>query len=143
MAKQPESDSFLDMFSKFGQDLKMPRMDVEAILAHHRKNLEALQKSFSASASGASAVMARQRAALQETLHDMAEMAQSYRAANAPREMMTRQADFAHRMFEAAVRNASEVSAIVSKSGNESIDILRQRIRESMEEIRRGYEDRK
>ncbi len=24
MAKQPESDSFLDMFSRFGRDLKLP-----------------------------------------------------------------------------------------------------------------------
>ncbi|TIX05719.1 MAG: phasin family protein, partial [Mesorhizobium sp.] len=32
MAKQPDSDSFLDMFSRFGRDLKMPNVDVEAII---------------------------------------------------------------------------------------------------------------
>ncbi|RVB67191.1 phasin family protein, partial [Mesorhizobium sp. M7A.F.Ca.CA.002.04.1.1] len=33
MAKQPESDSFMDMFGRFGRDLKVPNVDVEAILA--------------------------------------------------------------------------------------------------------------
>lgn len=61
MAKQPESDSFLDMFSKFGRDLKLPNVDVQAILDHHRKNLEALEKSARTSAAGASSVLSRQR----------------------------------------------------------------------------------
>ncbi|TJV27578.1 MAG: phasin family protein, partial [Mesorhizobium sp.] len=45
MAKRPESDSFIDMFGRFGRDLKLPNVDVEAILSHHRKNPEALEKS--------------------------------------------------------------------------------------------------
>ena len=32
MARQPESGTFLDMFSRFGRDLKLPNVDVEAIL---------------------------------------------------------------------------------------------------------------
>ena len=56
---------------------------------------------------------------------------------------MTRQADFARRSFEAAVKNAGEVAEIVKKSGSESIDILRARIREAMEDIRSGFEGRK
>ena len=56
---------------------------------------------------------------------------------------MSKQADFARRSFEAAVKNAGEAAEIVKKSGRESIDILRERIREAMEEIRSGFEDRK
>ncbi|TIX45077.1 MAG: phasin family protein, partial [Mesorhizobium sp.] len=66
MAKQPDSDSFLDMFSRFGRDLKMPNVDVEAIISHHRKNLEALEKSARAGAAGASSLLARQREMVQE-----------------------------------------------------------------------------
>ena len=49
MAKKPETESILDMFSKFGSDMKLPKVDVEAVLSHHRKNLEALEKSARAS----------------------------------------------------------------------------------------------
>lgn len=143
MAKQPESESFMDMFARFGKDLKLPSMDIERVIEHHRKNLEALQKSASTTASGASSVMAKQRQMLENTLHEITEMAQSYRTPGNPREMMAKQADFARKSFETAVKNAGEVSEMVKKSGSESIEILRQRIKDAMEEIRAGYEKEK
>ena len=143
MAKKSASESIRDMFSKLGHDLKMPEVDIEAILSHHRKNLEALEKSAKASASGASAVMNRQREMLQKTMQEVTEMAHSFRAPGNPQEMMAKQADFAKRSFEAAVKNAGEMSELVKKSSADSIEILRARIRESMEEIRQGYEKRK
>jgi phasin family protein len=76
-------------------------------------------------------------------LNEISEMAQSFRVPGSPQELLSKQADFARRSFEAAVKNAGETADIVKKSGKESIDILRERIRESMEEIRSGFEDRK
>jgi len=141
MAKQPESDSFLDMFSRFGRDLKVP--NVEAILAHHRKNLEALEKSARAGAAGATSLLSRQREMLQDTLREISDMAQNYKAPGNPQELMTKQAEFAKKSFEAALKNASEVAELVKRSGTESVEILRERIKEAMEEIRSGYEKRK
>ena len=80
---------------------------------------------------------------LQETLDDVVDMAQSYRVSGNPQEMMAKQADFARKSFEAAVKNAGEVAEIVRKSGSELIDILRERIRELMEEVRANFEKRK
>ncbi|MBA1139346.1 phasin family protein [Mesorhizobium neociceri] len=138
MAKQPESDSFLDMFSRFGRDLKVP--NVEAILAHHRKNLEALEKSARAGAAGATSLLSRQREMLQDTLREVSDMAHSYKAPGNPQELMSKQAEFAKKSFEAALKNASEVAELVKKSGTESVEILRERIKEAMEEIRSGYD---
>ncbi|ESZ06888.1 phasin family protein [Mesorhizobium sp. M1060] len=138
MAKQPDSDSFLDMFSRFGRDLKVP--NVEAILAHHRKNLEALERSARAGAAGATSLLSRQREMLQDTLREVSDMAQRYKAPGNPQELMTKQAEFARKSFEAALKNAGEVAELVKKSGTESIEILRSRIKEAMEEIRSGYD---
>ncbi|RJT32839.1 phasin family protein [Mesorhizobium waimense] len=140
MAKQPDSDSFLDMFSRFGRDLKVPTVDVEAILSHHRKNLEALEKSARAGAAGATSLFSRQREMLQDTLREVADMAQNYRAPGNPQELMAKQAEFARKSFETALKNAGEVSELVRKSGTESVEILRERIKEAMAEIRSGYE---
>ncbi|MER8399870.1 phasin family protein [Mesorhizobium sp. M0306] len=139
MAKRPESESFIDMFSKFGRDLKLPNVDVEAILAHNRKNLEALEKSARASAAGASALLSRQREMLQDTLREITDMAQNYRAPGNPQEMMEKQAAFARRSFETALKNAGEMAELARASGTESIEILRSRIKEAMEEIRAGH----
>ena len=140
MAKRPESDTFIDMFGRFGRDLKLPNVDVDAILSHHRKNLEALEKSARASAAGASSLLSRQREMLQDTLHEIADMAQSYRAPGDPRELMAKQAAFARKSFETALKNAGEVAELARKSGTESVEILRERIKEAMEEIRSGYD---
>ncbi len=143
MAKKPESEFFMDLFTRFGQDLKMPSVDIERIMAHHRKNIEALEKSARASAAGASSLMAKQREILQDSLREISDMAQSYRIPGNPQDMMSKQADFARKSFETAVKNAGEVAEIVKKSGSELVEILRQRIREVMEEVRETYEDRK
>ncbi|TRC89244.1 phasin family protein [Mesorhizobium sp. WSM4310] len=139
MAKLPQSDSFMGMFGRFGRDLKVPNVDVEAILAHHRKNLEALEKSARAGADGATSLLSRQREMLQDTLLEIADMAQSYRAPGNPQDLMAKQTEFARKSFEAALKNAGEVAELARKSGTESIEILRTRIKEAMEEIRAGY----
>ncbi|MBX3596506.1 MAG: TIGR01841 family phasin [Rhizobiaceae bacterium] len=143
MAKQPETPDFMEMFSKFGKDLKMPSVDVEAILSHHRKNLEALQKAASASASGASDVLARQRDALQEGMRDITDMVQNLRGTSAPKEAIEKQAEFARKSFEAAVKHAGEVGEIIRKSGEESTEIMKSRIKAAMDEIREAYEKNK
>jgi phasin family protein len=143
MAKQPQQESILDMFSRLGSEMKLPKMDVEAVLSHHRKNLEALEKSARTAASGANSVMARQREALEETFGEFAEMARSYGGQGNPQDLMSKQAEFARKSFEEAVKNAGDVAEIVRKSGSEAIDILRQRMEEAMKEVRSGVENRK
>ena len=143
MAKKSDSDSFVDMFTKLGRDLHVPNVDFQAIIEHNRRNLEALQESGRAATAGASAMMAKQRDILQETLREITEMAQSYRSPGNPQELMSKQADFARRSFETALKNTSEMAELVKKSSDESLDVLRKRIREGMEEIREGYDKRK
>lgn len=140
MARQPESDSFLDIFSRFGRDLKLPKVDVQAILDHHRKNLEALEKSARASAAGASSVLSRQHEMVQEALGEITRMAQNYQAPGNPQELMTKQVEFARKSFETTLKNAGEVADLVRKSGTESVEILRDRIKDAMAEIRAGYD---
>jgi phasin family protein len=141
MATKPESRT--DLFTRLGQDLKIPRVDVDAILDHHRKNLDALQKSASAAASGASTLMSRQGQMLQEILHEIADAAQTLQKPGSSGEFMSKQAELARKSFEAAVKNAGDTAKIMRKSGGESVDILRARMRESLEEMRNSYEKRK
>ena len=145
MAKKPEPEAgtFVDMFSRLGRDLRMPQVDVEMILEHHRKNLEALQKSASATAAGATGVFAKQQQLLEQTLHEVSDIARDFRPTGNPQEIMAKQAEFARKSFETAVKNVGEVAGIIARSGNESAEILRQRIRDSMEEIRQAYEKQK
>ena len=137
MAKDT-NESFMDMFTQFGKSLNVPNVDVESILAHHRKNLEALQKAAQANAQGANEIMSRQREALQDGLKEITETVQDFRA-SAPQEMLTKQTELARKSFETAVKNAGEVGEILRKSGAESVEILRDRIKTAMDEIKEVY----
>lgn len=143
MAKQPQTPSFMDMFEKFGHDLNIPNVDIEAILEHHRKNLEALEKSAKATVAGTNTLINRQREMLQETLSEATDMAQSFRAPGSAQELIAKQTEFARKAFESAVSNAGEVAELVKKSGTESIDILRSRIKDAMAEVQAGYQKNK
>ncbi|RUV12321.1 TIGR01841 family phasin, partial [Mesorhizobium sp. M1A.F.Ca.IN.022.04.1.1] len=57
-----------------------------------------------------------------------------------PQELMTKQVDFARKSFETTLKNAGEVADLVRKSGTESVEILRDRIKDAMAEIRAGYD---
>ncbi|MGB3501521.1 MAG: TIGR01841 family phasin [Mesorhizobium sp.] len=136
--KKSDAESFVDMFRNFGSELKIPNVDVDKIISHHRKNLETLEKTAKAATAGASTVMAKQREILQDTLREVTEMAQGFRAGSSPQELVTKQADFARRSFETAIKNASEMADVVRQSSTETIEILRARIKEAMEEVRDG-----
>jgi len=136
MARKPQSDSIMDMFANFGEQMKMPAPDIEKVLESHRKNLEAFQQSAQAAGEGTSKIMARQREMLGETLEDFSTMTKEMQTGSDPQEMMRRQSEFARKSFEVAVRNTGEMADLIRKSNEQSIEILRQRIRDSMEEMR-------
>ena len=143
MARKNGSDGFIDMFRQFGERMNLPGVDIDRIIEHHRRNLTTLEKTAKAASEGASSVMAKQKEILQETLREVSEMAQDYRPGANPQDMMARQADFARRSFETAVKNASDMAEVVRKSSTETIEILRDRIREAMEEVRESVERKK
>lgn len=143
MAKKAQSESLIDMFARLGRDLHMPDLDVASVIEHNRRNLEAFERSARAAGAGASKLLERQREMLQEALGDIKDMSAHLRAGGDPQEFVSKQAEFARKGFETAVRNTGEVADLVARSSGEALDILRNRIKEGLEEIRQGVEKRK
>jgi phasin family protein len=125
MARKPQSESVIDMFAKLGEQMKMPAPDIERVIEHHRKNLEAFQQSAQAAGEGTSKILARQREMLNETLEEFSAMAKEMQAGSDPQELMRKQAEFARKTFETAVKNTGEMADMVRKSNEESLEILR------------------
>jgi phasin family protein len=142
MAKKSETTSFIDMFANLGQDLKVPSMDMERIIENHRRNLEALQKTAEAAGASAGNIAQRQREMFEATLREITEMAHGFAKPGTPQEMMTRQIEFARKSLDAFVRNTTEMTELVAKSSEETLDALRKRIREGMDEIQASQNKR-
>jgi phasin family protein len=142
MEQKARPESFIDMYKRLADQLHVPDIDFQAIIDAHRKNLETLEKTANTSSAGASAMMAKQREILEETLRDIAQMAEKYRTPGTPQEIMARQADFVSRSFEQAVQNTNAIADLMKKSTDETLEVLRERIRQGMKEIRESYESR-
>lgn len=142
MASRKEDESIVDMFARLGRELRLPDVEVEEIIELNRRNLEAFERSARTASGGAASLMARQAEMLQETLRDINAMAERYRSPGDPGELMKKQAEFVRKSFETAVKNTGEMAEMARKSNEESLEILRKRIRESMREIGDAYDRR-
>lgn len=139
MADNNQMNAFMDMFKDFGKNLNIPGPDVNDLVDHHRKNIQAMQDAAAAASAGGQEMMNMQRAQLEAALKDIAEMVQGAMSGGVdPSKMMADQAEFAKKSFETTVKNASEVGEIVRGSGEETFNILRSRMEESIAELSSG-----
>lgn len=142
MASKSRQESFVDMFSRLGRELNLPKVEVDRIIEHNRKNFEALEQSARTASRGATTAALRQREMVQEALDELASLARDQRPPSSGRELVSMQADMARKFFDMAIRNTTEMADIFGKSGGDSLEILRKRMRDGMQEIRDSLERR-
>jgi phasin family protein len=138
MAETPQN--FTEMFTKLGEQLKIPSIDMTKIMEHHQKNLEAMSRSWQAMASGASEMASKQRAVFEQAVQDVTAMVQTYQPGGSPQEIMAKQAEFARKAMEAAIANTRDFAELMQKSSSEAFKIVQDRMKESYEEIRSSLE---
>ncbi|MEL6946169.1 MAG: TIGR01841 family phasin [Pseudomonadota bacterium] len=129
-----KSNPMFDMFQKFGESLKLPTPEIDAMVEHQRKNIQAFQDAMQATSSGTQEFMGKQREQLEAALGEVTEMFQNFNP-SAPSQMASDQMEFAKKSFETAIKNTTELSEIARETGTESFNILRDRMQESMKEI--------
>jgi phasin family protein len=138
MADLPKNP--MEMFQKLGEQLKVPSFDMSRIMEHHQKNLDAMNRSWQAMASGATAVANKQREIFESAMKDVSEMAQGYKPTGSPQEVFAKQTEFGKKAMEAAIANTRDIAELVQKSSTDALKIIQERMRESYEEIRTGLE---
>jgi len=133
MAEQWQS--FTNMFTKLAEDLKLPRIDTEKLIEAHRKNIDALGRSAEAASEGAKSLAMKQREIVEEAIRETSAMVRDFKL-ESPQDAVTKQAEFAKKAFEAAVRNTRDVAELVQRSSTDALKIIQDRMQQSFEEIR-------
>ena len=134
MADKP-SNPIMDMFQNFGENLNIPSPDLNNMMDEHRKNLQALQAATKIGTASAQEVMDKQRAALEEALADITETVQAATKGGDASQMMTAPLDLAKRSFDATLRNTAEIAQTVQQGNMEALNILKERVTESVQEL--------
>ena len=135
MANQP--NPFWDMdITKVMGDMKLPGVDLEALMASQRKNIEALTAANKLAFEGFQAVATRQTEILRQTMEELQKMMTEVMSASSPEDRVAKQADMAKAAFEKALSNMKEVAEMVTKSNTEATTVISNRISDSLEELK-------
>jgi phasin family protein len=132
-----------DMFADMAKQINLPKIDYEAFADIHRKNIEAMQKSAAMLSEGGRATVAKQQEILAEVGREAQQMLADFRPGGSPREVATKQAELAKRVFEAMVQNTRDIAELVQKSSGEAPRIILDRMRASFAEARAAIEAKK
>lgn len=123
-------------FARLFAQLKLPAMpDMEAVLAAHRRNLEALNAANRVALDGAQAVARRNMEIVQQTVAELSETLRELSSAEAPQDKAARQAELMKAAYERAVGNLREISELIQKSNTEALGLINQRFAEALAEV--------
>jgi phasin family protein len=117
-------------------DLKFTGVDMDAMIAGQRRNLEAFTAANQAALEGLQAVTRRQAEMLRQSVDEATQAMKDMLAAGSPEEKAARQTDLAKSAFARAVANTRELTDIVARSQGEALDVLNKRVTEGLEEVK-------
>jgi phasin family protein len=139
LPKFPDMKAFLGDFdySKFFSEMKIPAApDMGAVLATHKRNLEALAEANRVAMEGAQAVARRHFEIMQATMAEMTETMKTLTVAESPANRAAKQADLLKHAYENAVSNTRELGDLIQKSNAEAMQKLNGRFSEAMTEMK-------
>jgi phasin family protein len=126
--KLPWEAPFFD-FTKLLEQHKLPGVDFAALVERERKNIEALTKANKIAFEGFQALVRKQSEILQETM--------TQAIANARKQDVAKSMEVAKQGFEKALDHMRELAEMAAKSQKDAFEIVRQRVDENMEELRK------
>lgn len=131
--------------SKIAEDLAsrlksfaVPGVDVEAVMASQRKNIDALATASRSTLDGAHAVGKRQAEILQETMSRTAHSLESLAKAGSPLDIAAKQVELMKEGFETALGNMRELAEMVSKAQQGAVDAITDRVTQSLGELKQA-----
>ena len=119
-------------------EMRFPSMipDSGALMAAHRRNMEVLAQANRLALEGAQAVGRRNMEIMQETLAEFSELMRELSTTETPQAKAARQAELVKKSYEHAVANIRDLSELIQRSNAEALQVLSDRFRESMDEVK-------
>ncbi len=113
----------------------MPKIDVNALMAAQRRNVEALTTANQIAADGVKTFAALQSDILRRTMDGYAAAVTGMMAVSDPKTGAVKQAAFAKDSFEKSVCDVRELAAIATATQTETLDVINKRVVEGIDEF--------
>ena len=125
--------------TKFFSDMKFSGfngIDMEAVLAGQRRNIEAFTAANQAALEGLQTLAKRQAEMVRQSVDEANKAVKELLAAGSPEEKAARHAELTKVAFERAVSNTRELAELVTRSQTEAFDVLNKRVAASLDEVK-------
>jgi phasin family protein len=136
------TESFLDP-AKLSDELKnvlrgskLPGIDVDALVASERKNVEAVTEASRATFESMKVIGKRQIEIFQETMNEAAKAYDALTKAGSPPDVIAKETEIAKEAFQKGLNNMRELAEMVTQAQHELMDRINARIAESLDELK-------
>ena len=130
------TDSILEQMKAFGARLGLPKVDVDKLVDMNLKNIDALGRSAQAAGEGAKALAEKQREIVETAFHETSAMVRDFKPSGNPQEILAKQSEYARKAFEITMQNTKDIAELTKKTSTDATSILRDRLRDSLAELR-------
>ena len=122
--------------TKFMSDFRFRPLDVEAMWAAQRRNIEALSQANQLAAEGVQAVARRQIEVARETFENFSALLRDLAQPASTEDRIAKNTEYAKQMLEKSVSHGREITLLATRAGSEAADVLRKRATEGLDEFR-------
>ena len=128
---------FLDFdVTKVMSEFRVPTVDVDAVVASQRKNIEALTQANQLAVEGVQALARRQVEIARQAMEEFSVMIRDLAQPVSPEDRIAKQAEFSKVALEKGLTNARELTEMVAKANTEAFNVINKRLTESLDEVR-------
>jgi phasin family protein len=129
--------SFFDFdVTKAFADFRLPALNVEAVWAAQRRNIEALSQANQLAAEGVQAVARRQIEITRQSFEDFSALLRDLASPVSTEDRISKNTEYAKQMIEKGLTHTREIAMLAQKAGTEAADVLHKRAAESLDELR-------
>ncbi|MDB5409671.1 MAG: mms16 [Rhodospirillales bacterium] len=129
-------NGFFDV-TKVMADFRVPGVDVEAVVASQRKNIEALTQANQLAVEGVQALLRRQSEIARSAIEEFSSMFKDFvQPTSSPEDKIAKQAEYSKVALEKGLANARELTELVTKANTEAFNVINKRVTETLDEVR-------
>jgi len=135
MTKAFDVSKAFDMTKAFG-DMKLPGLDVEAVAASQRKNLEAFTQANQLAVEGAQSLARRQVEIVRQAVDEASQALREWTEAGAPEDRIAKSVELTKLAYEKGIANARELTELATKASTDVFSVMTRRFSEGFDELR-------
>ena len=122
--------------TKMMADFRFRPVDLEALMAYQRRNIEAFSQANQLAVEGMQAVAKRQIEITRQAIEDVSALLRDLAQPASAEDRIAKNTEYAKQMLEKSVTNGREITMLATKAGSEAADVLRKRATEGLDEFR-------